>query len=176
MQSGSSDVLKNMRRRYTREEYLAIANKIRNEIPDVTITSDFIAGFPGETDEQFEETLSIFDEAGIDYANTAAYSPRKQTPAATWKDRYISEKVKKERLYILNNKVKEATKKSNEKYIGKTLEVMVENIRNEDGKTMLNGRTRNNKIVHFEGDGGLYGKLVDVRIEDALIWCLKGII
>lgn len=174
MQSGSNEVLKNMRRRYTREEYLHICNKIRSNVENVTITSDFIVGFPGETQAQFEETLSIIDEAQLDYSNTAAYSPRRQTPAATWKDRFIDNDVKKERLAILNKKVKESSKISNEKYLGKILEVLVEEHKSENASNILTGRTRNNKVVHFAGDEKLIGTLVDVKMTEALDWCLKG--
>ncbi|MFA6989212.1 MAG: tRNA (N6-isopentenyl adenosine(37)-C2)-methylthiotransferase MiaB [Candidatus Gastranaerophilaceae bacterium] len=176
MQSGSNQVLKDMRRQYTKEEYLEICKKIRDEIPDVTITSDFIAGFPGETQEQFEETLNIIDEAEIEYANTAAYSPRRQTPAATWHDKYINEETKKERLQILNDKIKKASKRSNEKYIGKIMEVLVEYSKQEDGKTIITGRTRNSKLVHFEGEESLIGTLVNVEIKEAFLWCLKGVL
>ena len=174
MQSGSNEVLKNMRRRYTREEYLDICNKIRSRVDNVTITSDFIVGFPGETQEQFEETLSIIDEAQLDYSNTAAYSPRKQTPAATWRDRFIPDEVKKERLRILNDKVKSYSKVSNSKYLGKTLEVLVEENKKENASNILTGRTRNNKVVHFEGTPDMIGTLVNVKMDEALDWCLKG--
>ncbi len=174
MQSGSDEVLKNMKRRYTRQEYIDICNKIRTRVPNVTITSDFIVGFPGETQEQFEETLSIIDEVGLDYSNTAAYSPRRQTPAATWRDRFIEQNVKKERLAILNKKVKDSSKISNEKYIGKTLEVLVEGHQANNAENILTGRTRNNKVVHFVGEDSLIGTLVDVKMTEALDWCLKG--
>lgn len=174
MQSGSNEVLKNMKRRYTREEYLDICNKIRSKVDNVAITSDFIVGFPGETQEQFEETLSIIEEAQLDYSNTAAYSPRRQTPAATWRDRFIPLEVKKERLRILNQKVKDYSKVSNAKYIGKTLEVLVEEQKQENAKNIMTGRTRNNKVVHFPGDESMIGTLVDVKMTEALDWCLKG--
>ena len=163
-----------MRRQYTREEYIEICKKIRTQIPDVTITSDFIVGFPGETDEQFEETLSVIDEVELDYSNTAAYSPRKQTPAATWRDRYIDEQTKKERLFILNEKVKKASRFSNEKYLGRVLEVLADGSKQEDEKTIITGRTRNGKLVHFEGNKNLIGTLVNIKIEGAFLWCLKG--
>ena len=174
MQSGSNEVLKNMKRRYTREEYLDICNKIRSKVDNVAITSDFIVGFPGETQEQFEETLTIIDEAQLDYSNTAAYSPRRQTPAATWRDRFIPLEVKKERLRILNQKVKDYSKVSNAKYIGKTLEVLVEEQKQENAKNIMTGRTRNNKVVHFPGDESMIGTLVNVKMTEALDWCLKG--
>ena len=98
MQSGNTAVLKAMNRRYTREQYGEIVKKIRDTFEDVTITSDFIAGFPGETEEQFEDTLTAIEELGLDYSNTAAYSPREGTVAAKWTDKFLDEKTKKERL------------------------------------------------------------------------------
>ena len=95
MQSGNNEVLKQMRRPYTREYYLELVNKIRAEMPDVGITSDFIAAFPGETEEQFMDTISIIDEIMFDHCNTAAYSPRRQTPAAVWKDQVPYEEKKR---------------------------------------------------------------------------------
>ena len=170
MQSGSTPILKVMNRRYTREQYAQIVKKIRDNIENVTITSDFIAGFPGETDEDFEQTLSAFDEFELDYSNTAAYSPRPKTPAAKWVDKYVDEEVKKQRLSVLNDKVKEMTLKSNQKYVGKTLEVLVESYK--DGK--FEGRTRNNKVVHIEADSINIGDFVDVEIQRASTWCLFG--
>lgn len=178
MQSGSSEILKSMKRRYSREEYLDICGKIRAQIPEVTITSDFIVGFPGETDEQFQETMSIIDEAEIGYSNTAAYSPRKQTPAATWRDRFVDDKVKKERLIILNDKVKEASHKYNAQYIGHTFEVLVEDVKEKDGELILSGKSMNEKIAHaplLEGmDKSIIGTLVNIKVEEALVWCVKG--
>ena len=175
MQSGSTEVLAKMKRPYTREEFLTLVNKIKKEIPDVAITSDFIAGFPGETEEQFNETLSIIDEVVFDQCNTAAYSPRKQTPAAVWKEQ-IPYEEKKRRLNILFDKTKEATVKSNEKYVGRILEVLPDNFKEESNGTRLSGRTRNGKLTHFKGSKDLIGKHVDVEITEASIWCLKGII
>ena len=174
MQSGNDEVLKNMRRRYTRAQYLEICKKLRSAMPDVSITSDFIVGFPGETQEQFEDTLSIIDEAGLDYSNTAAYSPRRQTPAATWRDRFIDEKTKKERLAILNQKVKDYSLYSNQKCVGKVMDILVESSKIEDGKVVVSGRTRSNKVVHAQGDDSMIGTIVNVKIEEASTWCLKG--
>ena len=172
MQSGSDRVLKAMNRRYNRKTYGEIVKKIRNNIKDVTITSDFIAGFPSETREEFEMTLSAFDEFELDYSNTAAYSPRPKTPAAKWVDKYVDENEKKERLSILNEKVKEMSLKSNEKYVGRVLEVLVESYKN--GK--FEGRTRNNKVVHIVGsDINInIGDFVNVEINKASTWCLFG--
>jgi len=175
MQSGSTDVLAKMKRRYTREQYIELVNKIKSQIPDVAITTDFIAGFPGETDEQFEDTLSIIDLINFDQCNTAAYSERKQTPAAVWKNQ-VPKEIRKQRLNILNNRVKESTKKSNDKYIGRTMEVLAENFNENNGEIILYGRTRNNKIVHFSGSKELISKLVNVEIKESSLWCLKGYI
>ncbi len=170
MQSGSDRVLKAMNRRYDRKTYGEIVKKIRDNIKNVTITSDFIAGFPSETREEFEMTLSAFDEFELDYSNTAAYSPRPNTPAAKWVVKYVDENEKKERLAILNEKVKEMSLRSNEKYVGQTLEVLVESVK--DGK--FEGRTRNNKVVHLTGENIQIGDFVDTKIKKASTWCLFG--
>ena len=176
MQSGSTEVLNRMRRRYTRQEYLDICNKIRSQVPNVTITSDFIVGFPGETEEQFEQSLTIIDEAQLDYSNTAIYSPRKQTPAATWKADYIDHPTKKRRIKIINQKVKDYSLHSNKKYEGKILETIVEGIKEEKGEKILTGRSINEKIVHAKGDfdESIIGTLVNVKITEGSHWCVKG--
>jgi len=173
MQSGSTEVLASMKRPYTREEYLTLVNKIKKEIPDVAITSDFIAGFPGETEEQFLETISVVDEVCFDQCNTAAYSPRKQTPAAVRKDQ-IPYDEKKRRLNILFDKTKEATIKSNEKYLGRVMEILVDNSKEKNGKIILFGKTRNGKLAQFPGSKDLIGSLVNIEITEADVWCLKG--
>ena len=144
--------------------------KIRDNIKNVTITSDFIAGFPGETDEDFEMTLSAFDEFELDYSNTAAYSPRPNTPAAKMTDKFLDEDEKKRRLAILNEKVKEMSLRSNQKYLDCELEVLVESFKN--GK--FEGRTRNNKVVHLTGEDISTGDFVNVKITKASTWCLFG--
>lgn len=178
MQSGNDEILKAMNRRYNRRQYGEIVKKIRETFKDncVTITSDFIAGFPGETNEQFYDTLQAIEEFEIDYSNTAAYSPRENTVAARWVDKFIDEKTKKERLKILNDKNKEAVINSNKKCLGKILKVLVEGFKQneENGKIILNSRAENNKIVHFEGDKNLVGIFVDVKINSYSTWCLFG--
>lgn len=171
MQSGSDAVLKAMNRRYDRKTYGQIVKKIRDNVKNVTITSDFIAGFPGETKKDFEDTISAFDEFELDYSNTAAYSPRPNTPAAKWIDKFVDEEEKKDRLAILNEKVKEMSLKSNQKYVGQTLEVLVESYK--DGK--YEGRTRNNKVVHIKSDAINIGDFVQVEIRRASTWCLFGV-
>ena len=174
MQSGSSEVLKRMNRRYDRETYKKIVEKVRSKVPDVTITSDFIAGFPGETEAQFEETLSAIDEFELDYSNTAAYSPREKTVAARWVDEFIDEDTKTERLARLNEKVRENCLKSNQKYVGRTLEVLIENFENHKGKNVITGRTRNNKIVHIPCDTDRTGEFLNAKITGTKTWYLQG--
>lgn len=174
MQSGNTEVLKEMNRRYTREEYVKIANNIRNRFKDVEITSDFIAGFPGETEEQFKDTLTIIDELELDYSNTAAYSLREFTKAARMTDKFLSEEEKCARLERLNDKNKESCLRSNKKCMNKTFEILVESKEEKNGKTILTGRARNNKLVHFESDTHQVGDFVDVKITKAQTWCLYG--
>ena len=174
MQSGNTDVLKAMNRRYTREEYGQIVKKIRTAFKNVAITSDFIAGFPGETEEQFKDTLSAIDEFELDYSNTAAYSPRVKTKAAKWTDKFIDEDTKSKRLAILNEKNRQACLKSNEKCVGRVFEILVESFEEKNGDIVLAGRAENNKIVHFRGDKNLVGQFVDVKITSASTWHLRG--
>lgn len=174
MQSGSSEILKKMNRRYDRETYFKIVKKIREKIPDVTITSDFIAGFPGETEKHFEETLTAMQELELDYSNTAAYSPREQTIAAKWEEFFLSNEVKEDRLKRLNDQNKVNCLASNNKYIGRELEVLIDNFENHKGKNILTGRTRNNKIVHIPHDKDLVGEFVTAKITGAKTWYLKG--
>lgn len=174
MQSGSSRVLKAMNRRYDRETYAKIVEKVRRLVPDVTITSDFIAGFPGETEEEFVETLTAIDEFELDYSNVAAYSPREKTVAAKWVDKFIPEDVKDERFQRLNKKVQENCLKSNLKYVGREMEVLVENFYEHKGKMINTGKTRNFKTVHIPFDKDLTGEFVNVKISGAKTWYLKG--
>ena len=174
MQSGSSPVLKAMNRRYDRETYFKIAENIRQKVPDVTITSDFIAGFPGETEEQFVETLTAMDELCLDYSNTAAYSPREKTVAAKWVDKFIDEDTKFERLARLNEQNRKCCLASNKKFVGRTMEVLIENFENHKGKNIITGRTRNNKIVHIPYDKDITGEFIMAKIVDCKTWYLNG--
>ena len=174
MQSGSSEVLKKMNRRYDRETYAKIVEKVRKMVPDVTITSDFIAGFPGETEEQFEETLTAIDEFELDYSNVAAYSPREKTVAAKWVDKYIPEDIKDERFQRLNKKIQENCLKSNLKFVGREMEILVESFYERKGMFINTGKTRNNKTVHIPYDKDLTGQFVNAKITGAKTWYLKG--
>jgi tRNA-2-methylthio-N6-dimethylallyladenosine synthase len=159
-----------MNRRYTREEYAQICAKVRASVPDVTITSDFIAGFPGETEEQFAQTLTAMEELELDYANTAAYSPREKTVAATWTDKFLSKEEKNKRLARLNEQTRKNCLKSNKKFVGRTLEVLIESFENN----VITGRTRKNKIVHIPCERDLTGEFLDVKITGATTWYLRG--
>jgi tRNA-2-methylthio-N6-dimethylallyladenosine synthase len=176
MQSGDDYVLKKMNRRYDYATYKKICDNLRTRIPDVTITSDFIAGFPGETEEQFQNTLRAMSELELDYSNTAAYSPREKTVAAKWVDLYIPENVKTERLARLNEHNRECCLKSNQKYVGREMEVLIEKFESkaERGKNVITGRTRNNKIVHIPYDKDITGEFVNVKITRARTWYLNG--
>lgn len=174
MQSGSSAILKKMNRRYDREKYSQIVRKIRSQVKDVTITSDFIVGFPSETEEQFEETLSAMRELELDYSNTAAYSPREKTIAAKMVEDFIPDDIKERRLEDINNQNKENCVMSNEKYLGRELEVLIDSFSEDKGRKINTGRTRNNKIVHIPYDSDLTGEFVNVKITGLKTWYLKG--
>lgn len=174
MQSGDDYVLKKMNRRYDVATYSKICNHIRTRVPDVTITSDFIAGFPGETEEQFQNTLDTMKKLELDYSNTAAYSPREKTVAAKWVDKFIPEDQKTERLARLNETNRECCVVSNNKYIGREMEVLVEKFENHNGTNVISGRTRNNKMVHIPCETDRTGEFVNVKIIGSKTWYLKG--
>lgn len=172
VQSGSSEVLKRMSRKYSREHYLNLAGKIKAAIPDVVLTTDIIVGFPGETEEQFEDTLSLVREVGYDFAYTFIYSPREGTPAAVMEDNVPME-VKRERLKRLNEIINEYSHRSNEEQRGKVVEVLVEG-ESKRNSEVLAGRTRSNKLVHFEGPKELIGTFVQVEITDPMTFYIRG--
>lgn len=174
MQSGDDYVLKKMNRRYDVATYSKICNHIRTKVPDVTITSDFIAGFPGETEEQFQNTLDTMKKLELDYSNTAAYSPREKTVAAKWVDKFIPEDEKTERLARLNETNRKCCVISNNKYIGREMEVLVEKFENHNGTNVISGRTRNNKMVHIPCETDRTGEFVNVKIIGSKTWYLKG--
>ncbi|GBF22662.1 tRNA-2-methylthio-N6-dimethylallyladenosine synthase [Candidatus Gastranaerophilus sp. (ex Termes propinquus)] len=172
MQSGNDDILKAMNRRYTRAQYGEIIKKIRASIPEAVITSDFIVGFPGEVQAQFEDTLSAIDEFDISYSNIAAFSPRPKTVAAKMSDKFIDDTVKDVRFQILNDKIKAVSRAFCKKAVGKTLEVLVDTLK-QDGTA--SGRTWDNKTVHFKcAPDAKVGDFVDILITSASTWHLKG--
>ena len=163
VQSGSNAVLKRMNRKYTREQYLEIVNKLREAVPDIEFTTDIIVGFPGETDEQFHETLSLVDEVGFAAAFTFVYSPRAGTPAAKMSDQ-IPEQVKKQRLQELNALQAKKTVENNSKYIGFEDVLLVEGYDERSGETILHGKFQNFKMVYFPGEKDLMNRYVRVRV------------
>jgi len=170
-QSGSSRILKAMRRTYDRERFLALVAEMRAGIPDLAITTDLIVGFPGETDEDFEQTLGLVEEVGFDGAYTFVYSPRYETKAASLPGQ-VPEEVKGERIERLIELVQKIAEERNRKRIGETEQVLVEGPSRTD-ETLLRGRTRRNTTVNFTG-AALAGELVDVHIEDATSTTLRG--
>lgn len=172
VQSGNNDILKIMARKYTRERFLELVRKIKRAIPDVVLTTDIIVGYPGETEEQFEDTLSLMKEVEFDSAFTFIYSPREGTPAAKMKDN-VPQEVKKERLHRLNRLQDEISRKKNESLQGKVVEVLVEGESKKD-PDVLSGRTRTNKLVNFYGPKHLIGRFAHVRITEPRTWTLKG--
>lgn len=172
VQSGSTDVLKIMARKYTREHYLELVRKIKTAIPNVALTTDIIVGYPNETDEQFEETLSLYREVGYETAYTFIYSPREGTPAAKMQDNVPME-VKKERLQRLNALVNELSAEAMKKYQDQVVEVLVEG-ESKNNPDVLAGYTRRNKLVNFTGPKSAIGKIVKVKITEAKTWSLNG--
>ncbi|MEA2196552.1 MAG: tRNA-2-methylthio-N6-dimethylallyladenosine synthase [Solirubrobacteraceae bacterium] len=171
LQSGSSAVLKRMRRTYTRARYLDRVALIREHVPDCALTTDVIVGFPGETEEDFEETLTLVEAVGYDGAFTFVYSPRRETEAATLPDQ-IPHEVKVARMERLVEVVQRRARERAERFVGRTLEVLVEGPSRTD-PTRLRGRSRHNKVVNFTGLGSP-GELVDVRITAATSQTLSG--
>lgn len=172
VQSGSSNILKKMNRHYTKEQYLDLVRRIRETIPDVAITTDIIVGFPGETEEDFEETLSLAREVQYDSAFTFIYSRRKGTPADEMEEQ-IDEDVKHERFNRLVEIINASSSKNNKKYEGRIEEILVEDLSKNDD-TKLTGRTRTGKLVNFSGSKDNIGKLVKVKIVKANSFSLVG--
>ena len=172
VQCGSDRILKKMNRSYTREKYLEIVRKVREKMPDIVMTSDIIVGFPGETNEDFEETMSILAEVEYDMIFSFIYSKRKGTPAAEMEDCLTdAEKHSNfERMVAFQNEI---SKKKNDAYFGKTERILVEGT-SKTNPEFLCGRTDGGKIVNFPGNEELTGKMVDVKITEVKTWSLLG--
>ena len=172
IQSGSSEVLKRMNRRYTKEQYLALVEKLKNAIPDITISTDIIVGFPGETEQDFQETLDVIRQVKYCTSFTFIYSKRTGTPAAKM-EHQIPEEVVKDRfnrlLQVLNPLVEEVHKKQ----VGTVADVLVEEVSKQNHK-ILTGRTENNILVHFEGNKNLIGKILPIKIIDSKTFYVIG--
>lgn len=165
MQSGSTRLLGLMNRRYTKESYLELVDKIRAAVPDISLTTDIIVGFPGETEEDFLDTMDVVKKVGYDSAFTFIYSKRTGTPAATMESQ-VEEKVAMERFDRLLKEVQAGSAKSAGKEEHTVLDVLVEEV-NEQNPKLLTGRLSNNLLVHFPGDASLIGKIVSVYLEES---------
>jgi tRNA-2-methylthio-N6-dimethylallyladenosine synthase len=172
LQSGSNKVLQDMNRRYTKEQYLKLIDEIYRVIPDASVTTDIIVGFPTETEEDFLETLDVVNRAKFDSAFTFIYSPRLGTKAIRFKDIFSNEE-KMDRFNRLVNKQTNISQMKNNCLIGRNLDILVEDFSKKD-KKMLMGRTKTNKIVNFIGDSSLIGRIVNVKIILAKAYYLIG--
>ncbi len=171
VQSGNNEILKLMGRRYTKEEYLTLFNKIKEKIPNVSITTDIIVGFPNETEEQFNDTLDLVNKCKFDLAFTFIFSKRVGTPAEKMQDN-ISLEEKEERLYKLNELINKYALENNKKLLNKTVKVLVEGP--SDKNNMLMGYTDTNKLVNIKGPKEIIGKIVEVKIIQIKTWSLDG--
>ena len=171
-QAGNDRVLRAMHRGYTREHYLELIRSLRARIPDIVLTSDVIVGFPGETTEEFEDTLKVLEEVEFDALFTFIYSPRKGTPAAELPDPLSKEEkaANFQRLVDLQNAI---SARKQAAYVGKTMRCLVD-VLSEDPRHNLNARTAGGRLVHFSGDEALLGQFVDLKITDASTWALFG--
>ena len=173
LQSGSTKILNAMNRGYTKEEFITLAKKIKEKIPDIGLTTDIIVGFPGETEEDFQDTMDVVNEVGFENAFMFMYSKRSGTPAATMEEQ-VEEQVKSERLQQLMRLQNYKAKEESQKYLGKTVKVLVEGPSRKNPE-MLTGRTSTHKIVLFKSDRtDLKGKFVHTKIYEAKTWTLYG--
>ena len=171
-QAGNNRVLKEMNRGYTKEEYLEKLDKVKKCIPDLSLSTDVIVGFPTETNEDFEDTIDVLKKAEFDTIFSFIYSKREGTPAAKMDFVLTEDEIHKNinRLLEVQNEI---SKKKNDKYVGKVFKVLVDGVSKNNDK-MLSGRTDTSKIVNFEGDVSLKGQYVDVKITEAHTWSLNG--
>ncbi len=173
LQSGSNKILKLMNRRYTSEDYLKLYKQIRSKVKDSSVTTDIIVGFPGETEEDFEETLKLVNECKFDGAFTFAFSPRENTPAAKMTD-VIPEDVKMDRLHRLNEVVNKYSNEANQRMLNKIVKCLVTGVSEKDENKVC-GYTENMKLVNIDGPKSLIGNIVNVKITDAKSFSLDGV-
>ena len=172
VQSGSTRILEKMNRKYTKEEYLELVEKLRRKTPDIAITTDIIVGFPGETEEDFEETLDIVRKVGFDSAFTFLYSIRKGTPAENFPDQ-VAEEVKHERFNRLVEEVNRISAEKNRALVGQVVEVLSEG-KSKTNKALYTGRTGGHKLVNFKADEDVTGRMVKVLITESSTFSLTG--
>ena len=171
LQSGSNKILKLMGRRYTKEDYLKLFNELKEKVKNVSITTDIIVGFPGETEDDFNETLDIVNTCKYDGAFTFIFSPRVGTPASKMKDD-VSLEEKEKRLYELNDLINKYSKEANDRYLNKNVLVLLEEESNKKG--FLKGYTDTMKLVNVEADDSYLGKIVNAKITDVKTWSMDG--
>lgn len=172
LQSGNSKVLEEMNRKYTKEQYLSLVEKMKKAIPNLTLSTDIIVGFPGETDQEFEDTLDVVKKVKFEQVYMFLYSRRVGTPGDK-KENQIPEEQKHKRFDQLKDLVESQTEENNQKYIGTIQKVLVEG-ESKNNKAFLTGRTDSNKVVIFEGDKKRIGQVIDLKIISQHIWYLKG--
>ena len=176
-QSGNDEILKQMSRGYTIKKYKNIIDNIRSLMPDASITADAIVAFPGESEQQYQDTLKLISEIGFDQVNTAAYSPRPNTPAAVWTNQ-LSEEVKKARLQEINDLVEKTARSRNQRYINNIESVLIEGL-NPKNSSQIMGRTRTNRLTFVEIPKNInfnfsLGDEIDVKINEARPFSLTG--
>ena len=174
VQSGSDRILAAMKRRYKASDYIEIIEKIRKVRPNISMSSDFIIGFPGETDQDFEDTMQLIETIGYDLSFSFIYSPRPGTPASDLEDD-VPMDVKKARLQRLQNRITEMAMEISNNMVGTVQTLLVDRAARKDA-TQISGRTENNRVVNFDGDHSLIGQFVDVKITEALPNSLRGVI
>lgn len=172
LQSGNTKVLKEMNRRYTKEQYLNLVEKMKNKIPKLTLSTDIIVGFPGETDEEFEDTLEVVEKVKFEQVYMFIYSRRIGTPGDKMKNQ-VPEDIKHKRFDKLKALVESQIEENNKKYIGTTQKILVEG-ESKNNSNMLSGRTESNKVVIFEGSKELIDKIINIKIISQHMWYLKG--
>ena len=172
LQSGSTKMLKVMNRKYTKEQYLDLVKKMKEQIPGVVFTTDIIVGFAGETEEDFEDTLDVVDKVRFEQVFMFIYSKREGTPGARMENQ-VPEEIKHKRFDRLKELVESQVEENNEKYVGTNQKVLVEG-KSKNNPNMLTGRTESNKVVIFEGDEALKDQIIDLEIVSQHMWYLKG--
>jgi len=172
LQSGNTKVLKEMNRKYTKEQYLNLVTKMKEKIPNLTLSTDIIVGFPGETDEEFEDTLDVVKKVKFEQVYMFIYSRRIGTPGDKMENQ-VPDEIKHKRFNRLKELVEGQIEENNKKYVGTIQKVLVEG-KSKNNKELLTGRTDSNKVVIFEGDKNLIGQMVDLKIISEHMWYLKG--
>ncbi len=172
LQSGNTKVLKDMNRKYTKEQYLNLVKKMKRTIPNLTLSTDIIVGFPGETEEEFEDTLDVVRKVNFEQVYMFIYSRRIGTPGDKMKGQ-IPDEIKHERFNRLKKLVESQIEYNNKKYVGTIQKILVEG-KSKNNKKMLSGRTDSNKVVIFEGNAEWINKMIDIKIVSEHMWYLKG--